>query len=358
MSIQNLSLEQLSSLSEVELSGVTLDEIGQYFECNSTDYLGVVYSYTSMTSGMKYIGQTKNPIRRNGTHISSSKVGTKRKDANSPLYVAVRNEGFDNFRYNVLKVVYAPDRTEYIKTIDAYEHYFIDLYNTTDKSFGFNVNSGGLQLPLSSTSYWARAVKQYAIFGEFIKEYKCMNDAARETNIGSACISEACSPNSTRKVAGGFLWTYSEDSLNPEFIKHATRGVIHRYSIDGKYIDSFTHCVDVAKLVDGDCTRIFLCAEPPYNHIAYGYRWSREKLERLTEPPAKLNVEVHKYDKDGIYVASYDTQIDGAKSIGRKYATHLGVCLKDHWRKAGGFYWRTFKTDKIDVTLKSSKCNG
>ncbi|MFR9543411.1 MAG: GIY-YIG nuclease family protein [Rikenellaceae bacterium] len=352
MDIQNLSPSQLSSLNDEELRGVTLKSIGLFFKENQVDYMGLIYSYTSLTTGMKYIGQTRNPIARNGTHISSSKPGTKRTDSKGSFYVAIRNEGFENFRYNVLKVIYSDDFKEYEELIDKYEQHYIDVYQTTDCAKGYNYASGGKNLPLGGTSYWARPVKQYSLYGEFIKSYECINDAARDLNINCSCISAACSLHSARQVAGGFLWTYSENNLPVEAIKRATRGVIHRYSISGEYIDSFIHYSVAADLVGGNRTRIMRCANPPCDHIAYGYRWSREKVSKLQSPPVKLSVEVHKYDKEGRYIASYDTQVDGAASIGKKSATHLSVCLTEHWRKAGGYYWRTFKKEKIDIVKK------
>lgn len=352
MKIIGLNVDKISVLSADELKYITLKEIDSYFKKNKQGHLGVIYSYTSLNSGKMYIGQTIAPFSRNGTHISSSKPNSKRKDAKCPIYKAFREEGFENFRYNVLKVSHSYDLKEFKEMQDFHEQHFISLYQTTEKSKGFNVNAGGVSLPLGSTSYWARSVKQYSRSGKFIREYESINDAVRETNVSGSGISSVCSSNSPRKVAGGYLWTYSENDLDHLFIKHATRGIIHRYTIEGQYINTFDSYISASTVVNGDSSRIKLCAEPPCVHIAYGYRWSKEKVTQILESPVKLSVEVHKYDKEGQYVASYDTQAEGAMSIGVSSTAHLGVCLKDLWRRAGGFYWRLFKIDKIDIPSK------
>ena len=359
VSIANLSVDEASTLTADELDGISFKDICLYFEKNKGNgYLGIIYCYSSITSGKKYIGQTKSPYERHCTHVASSKIGSKRTDSNAPFYKAIRKEGFTNFVYNVLRAFHSCNLSEFRLMQDVAERHFISLYHTTDKLKGYNVNYGGISLPLGDSSYWARSVKQYSTHGVFIREYGCINEAARITKILASNICSVCSPNNPQKVAGGFLWTYSEDELDNKSIKHATRGIIHRYTIDGKYLDTFHSIQSAAQYVNGDRARILLCAQPPCIHISYGYRWSKERMKQLLSPPVQLNIEVHKYDKYGYYVASYNSQVEGARSINKSSSAHLAVCLKDLWRTAGGFYWRTFKTERIKLTLKPHKRYG
>lgn len=85
-------------------------------------------------------------------------------------------------------------------------------------------------------------------------------------------------------------------------------------------------------------------------YTLYGFAWSYEGdpfPSKIIEKREKL--EIHQYDLHGNYVASFSNQTEAAHAIGMTAGNHVGQCLKDPWRKAKGFYWRKFKTDKIDV---------
>jgi hypothetical protein len=168
-------------------------------------------------------------------------------------------------------------------------------------------------------------------------------------------ISAVCSPKSNRKTGGGYLWSYSENEPDISYIAAARRGVVYRYTIEGAYIDTFQSFKDASIFVNGDKARIHLCARPPYINIAYGFRWSKEKVRQLNSPPARLCIEVRKYDTHGIFACTYGSLVKAAQSINRKLSGHISVCLNDHWRKAGGYYWRTYKADKIEIPIKKGR---
>lgn len=51
-----------------------------------------------------------------------------------------------------------------------------------------------------------KPVLQLSLSGQFIKEWDCINDAAKALNIRQGCISNCCSGRS--KSSGGFKWEY------------------------------------------------------------------------------------------------------------------------------------------------------
>jgi len=57
-----------------------------------------------------------------------------------------------------------------------------------------------------------RAVNQYTKDGVFVKSYKSMRIAFRETDIHDTCIKDTC--KGKQKTAGGFKWKYKEDTPN------------------------------------------------------------------------------------------------------------------------------------------------
>ena len=56
---------------------------------------------------------------------------------------------------------------------------------------------------------FTRKIKQFDLNNTFIKEYKSIVLASRETNINKCSISDVL--RNKRKTAGGFIWKYYED---------------------------------------------------------------------------------------------------------------------------------------------------
>lgn len=67
------------------------------------DIYGIVYIATNILNGMSNIGQTKN-------RLIKRKHGHKNSKDNTPFHDAIRYYGFDNFRWEILKICY--DKTE------------------------------------------------------------------------------------------------------------------------------------------------------------------------------------------------------------------------------------------------------
>lgn len=54
----------------------------------------------------------------------------------------------------------------------------------------------------------AKKIIQYDIVGNKVKEYDCIMDAARSTNINKTSIGKCC--NKRQKTAGKFIWKFKE----------------------------------------------------------------------------------------------------------------------------------------------------
>ena len=96
--------------------------------------IGVIYKYTSK-DGKVYIGQTKNPVRRKCQHKNS-------KDS-SYFHKAIQKYGFDYFTYEELFRAEFKDTSTLKSVLDKQEDYYINLYNSTDRNFGYNLRNGG-----------------------------------------------------------------------------------------------------------------------------------------------------------------------------------------------------------------------
>lgn len=57
---------------------------------------------------------------------------------------------------------------------------------------------------------YSKPVLQYDLNGNFIKEYSSLNEASRQTGIGSSGICECCN-HKRRKSFYGYVWKYKEE---------------------------------------------------------------------------------------------------------------------------------------------------
>ena len=88
-----------------------------------------VYKYTSPSNKI-YIGQTNRSLAKRANH-------GKGYIHSSYFYAAIQKYGFDNFQCEILKDNLTLDEANY------WETYYIQLYNTTNRQYGYNISFGG-----------------------------------------------------------------------------------------------------------------------------------------------------------------------------------------------------------------------
>lgn len=88
-----------------------------------------------MINGKSYIGQTTNSLKyRQQQHIREMK-SIKRK--NTYFHNALNYYGIENFRFEII------DTAENINDLNNKESFWIKFYNSTNKEYGYNLDSGG-----------------------------------------------------------------------------------------------------------------------------------------------------------------------------------------------------------------------
>lgn len=92
----------------------------------------VVYKVTNILNNMIYIGATKNLKRRMNEHKSHSKKKGNR------FYEAICEYGFENFKFDVLY------KCESKEEVFEKEQYYIEKYDSTNDSVGYNQTKGGI----------------------------------------------------------------------------------------------------------------------------------------------------------------------------------------------------------------------
>ena len=99
--------------------------------------MGIIYCYTNLQNGKRYIGQTINPEQRKKQHYSSA-FNPNDADYNAVIHKAFRKYGYENFEYRILAF-----DIEDLNILNLLEEYYIQSFNTK-VPFGYNVLDGGL----------------------------------------------------------------------------------------------------------------------------------------------------------------------------------------------------------------------
>lgn len=88
--------------------------------------LGIIYCYTNVVTGKKYIGQTIHPEQRKRNHLHEAMV----RDSDYYFHRSIRKHGWENFEYEVLEEV---DR----EILNERENHYINQFNTL-WPYGYN----------------------------------------------------------------------------------------------------------------------------------------------------------------------------------------------------------------------------
>lgn len=89
---------------------------------------GYIYKTTNCINGLIYIGQKK----------SSTFLGNKYLGSGKCLKRAINKYGVENFSVELLEEIFNEN------DMDDREIYWIDKFQSTDKTIGYNICSGGL----------------------------------------------------------------------------------------------------------------------------------------------------------------------------------------------------------------------
>lgn len=109
--------------------------------------------YTS-PSGKMYIGQTRSEVQRKSVFKNLSKPY-----ANIYIDAARRKYGPENFKYEILCKIIAPNLKDLCLWLDVFEIQFINKYNST--KVGYNINIGGNTRTVEEIARQKQKLKDY-----------------------------------------------------------------------------------------------------------------------------------------------------------------------------------------------------
>ena len=188
-----------------------------------------VYKHTA-PNGKVYIGQTKKTAFerwKNGKGYTCHHHGW--------FWKAIEKYGWDNITHEILY----DNLTK--ELADFYEQYFIELYKSTDKRYGYNCQTGGsrnyryseeskrniseslkmlysIKPPDTSKARetlqkkQGRKIVQYDLDGNRIAEFDSAYDAFLKTGISNKRINGCLCDPVRNHTAGGYRWRYFEDA--------------------------------------------------------------------------------------------------------------------------------------------------
>lgn len=133
-------------------------------------------------------------------------------------------------------------------------------------------------------------VSQYDTSGNFISDYKSITEASKRTGILPENISDVC--NFKRSTsAGGYIWIYSGDYATLQKILKRrnkpipkTKKKVCQYSLDGKYIQTFSSAKKASIDIGISCDLIIKCCDHKgYQRSAAGFKWEYEDTPNRDE---------------------------------------------------------------------------
>ena len=147
-----------------------------------------IYKITCVPTQKIYIGQSRSIYKRWHQHVYTL---NSKQHRNSYLQRAWNKYGQDSFKFEVI------DKCN-IDTLDDKEQYYIQKFNSMDKDYGFNLDSGGQHPKLSSETVKklkrvsGKPVVQFDIYGNEVAKYQTIDEASKECSINKSSIIECC----------------------------------------------------------------------------------------------------------------------------------------------------------------------
>lgn len=288
--------------------------------------MGCIYKIENLVNGKVYIGQTiREPKVRWQQHIQSSRYKNGPQYHNH-LYRAMRAYGLFNFSFSVVENC---DNSE----LDKREIHWINYYSSNDADFGYNNTGGGS----CKGQVWT-TVSQYTKDGEYVATYNNFSEAARETGGDPAWIRKIC--NGHNALSADSQWRYSEDKPPGKFFRKGMKRV-RKYGMDGSFIAEYRNARTASAESGCGYVNILNCLSGRKDS-AHGFQWRYEDQD----PPGKYVdskvVSVSQYELDGSYVATYESAISAAESLGGDSTTSSGIvsCCKGKAKTTKGYQWR------------------
>ena len=295
---------------------------------------------------MTYIGQTTRSlsIRRN-QHLRYS-----RKDTNNAFHCALLQYGESSFEWEVVEE-FSGDKDHVLHFLNVAEEYHILKNDSTLDGKGYNSTQGGYGSDKFANVLHkrrlqdarAKAVLQYDLDGNFIREYESVTDVSRVMGV-----SQLSPYLVSKKPWRGYQWRYKTERDFPRkidaFVKAKRNSPVLAYSTDGNFYkeyDSLNQCrIELGK---------FFSIREEIEDISIGERFKDTMLifrKKDNDFPRKINVSIIPYknkdkesvfldipvvqfNRNGEYIKEFPSIIEAHRQTGISESTIRTWCSKE-----------------------------
>lgn len=303
-----------------------------------------IYLAKNKVNGKLYIGKTLHFERRKKEHLSSN--------SEDLFHRAIRKYGIDNFEWEIIE-----DGIQSNYEACERESYWIRYFNSYFKwvnSNGYNMTKGG-----DGGNGWnSRKVAAYSLSGDLLKSFDSITECVNFYGIsGTTSVSCVCDDNS--KTCNEMMFRYYEDvpipKIDPYSRKSPKSRAICQLDTDGNLIKEYEKISDVVD--DGyNRTGVVSCLTGKYK-TSCGFLWCyKECLPQKigTKPTPIEGVCVSQYDVNWVFIKTFPSCAEAARSIGAKNHKLIHKALKTKSHIAHGYRWiknSEHQQDNTEVTV-------
>lgn len=224
-----------------------------------------IYKITNNINRKIYIGQSANIEKRWREHINASQHETYYGHKKSLLYPALNKYGIDNFSFEIIEECD-------ISELDERECYWINYYKSNESLNGYNILSGGQQ----GRQFNPEVFYQLWDKGKTIKEINSITGASYGTIENNLRVYKNYSVKESLKRSN-IQACYKEENK-------VDKTPVYQYDLLGNYINEYRSISEATRAISRENkTRnsISHAINNSITHMAYGYLWSKEKVEKM-----------------------------------------------------------------------------
>lgn len=329
---------------------------------------GIIYKATNLYNGLSYIGQTRVSLeKRMKQHLKDAVADTL-----NHFHIALMQYGKEGFQWDILDE-FVGTKEEVIHALNVAEEYHILKHKTRLSECGYNATQGGYSSDKfddairkrALANYGGRAILQYDLGGNFLKEYESIAEVCRCMGVKSKNKGKYFLGRAWR----GYQWREKKNEYYPRniepYLSKESRKAVVVYGSDGMFyaeFESIKKCRDVLGVACKVRSRIedlefYASSVPSYFVFAkpsLGYPDSikinkvkpRGKIKENRESDY-LRTSILQYSPKGEFIGEYESVASASRTTGiaettiRKYLKRNSPFRVDYstkfiWQKKNG----------------------
>lgn len=238
-----------------------------------------IYKIINDINNKIYIGSTQDFSVRWKRHCAINSKCVKLRNA-------IQKYGSEHFQLVILEHIDVANETrkrahellmereqEYLNNIQPFDDNGYNIQRTSNGSYGTPHTEEYKKSISGGNNPKAKSVIQYSITGEYIREYGCIQEAAKQNQPASVKrIVECCTGRAI--TTGNSMWCYAGDSRPLPRTRFRGVSVIQLCKHTKKIITTFPSIKKAAKAVGcWESDIVSVCKKLPHKHTAGGYGW-------------------------------------------------------------------------------------